>query len=285
MGQTNNHKSNFHFLILGCKSFAVNYSLKSGTHGHHRQFHFNSIVAVYRAKKMRIVSMSQYLRTWLYISHKFPTIAFRQQLWVSAADTLYGCILFTCLSWHLADTKIFIGTLKAPVETHGQRRPPAAPRTGGTGAGLSNWNSLKLKMIAFKSLLISLLFGISMGYSAEEIITEIERRAASHSAPPEKGNRGALLYEETMRNNRNCLPIPTESAALLTIVAAWLSAHMKRASPRLGTEVLCSVWSAVMSFSGRFYPKQLIRLSRRQSPPPAQSNVGLRALLKGPRAV
>ncbi len=32
MGQNNNHKSNFHFLILGCKSFAVNYSLKSGTH-------------------------------------------------------------------------------------------------------------------------------------------------------------------------------------------------------------------------------------------------------------
>ena len=31
MGQINNHKSNFHFLILGCKSFAVNYSLKSGT--------------------------------------------------------------------------------------------------------------------------------------------------------------------------------------------------------------------------------------------------------------
>ncbi len=29
MGQNNNHKSNFHFLILGCKSFAVNYSLKS----------------------------------------------------------------------------------------------------------------------------------------------------------------------------------------------------------------------------------------------------------------
>ena len=32
MGQTNNHKSNVYFLILGCKSFAVNYSLKSGTH-------------------------------------------------------------------------------------------------------------------------------------------------------------------------------------------------------------------------------------------------------------
>ena len=36
MGQTNNHKSNFHFLILGCKSFAVNYSLKSGMHRHHQ---------------------------------------------------------------------------------------------------------------------------------------------------------------------------------------------------------------------------------------------------------
>ncbi len=36
MGQNNNHKSNFHFLILGCKSFAVNYSLKSGTHRHHQ---------------------------------------------------------------------------------------------------------------------------------------------------------------------------------------------------------------------------------------------------------
>ncbi len=37
MGQNNNHKSNFHFLILGCKSFAVNYSLKSGTHRHRIQ--------------------------------------------------------------------------------------------------------------------------------------------------------------------------------------------------------------------------------------------------------
>ena len=40
MGQTNNHKSNFHFLILGCKSFAVNYSLKSGTHRHHQTLGF-----------------------------------------------------------------------------------------------------------------------------------------------------------------------------------------------------------------------------------------------------
>ena len=40
MGQANNHKSNFHFLILGCKSFAVNYSLKSGTHGHHQMMGF-----------------------------------------------------------------------------------------------------------------------------------------------------------------------------------------------------------------------------------------------------
>ena len=40
MGQTNNHKSNFHFLILGCKYFAVNYSLKSGTHRHHQMLGF-----------------------------------------------------------------------------------------------------------------------------------------------------------------------------------------------------------------------------------------------------
>ncbi len=40
MGQNNNHKSNFHFLILGCKSFAVNYSLKSGTHRHHQMLGF-----------------------------------------------------------------------------------------------------------------------------------------------------------------------------------------------------------------------------------------------------
>ena len=40
MGQTSNHKSNFHFLILGCKSFAVNYSLKSGTHRHHQTLGF-----------------------------------------------------------------------------------------------------------------------------------------------------------------------------------------------------------------------------------------------------
>ncbi len=41
MGQNNNHKSNFHFLILGCKSFAVNYSLKSGTHRHHQTHGFH----------------------------------------------------------------------------------------------------------------------------------------------------------------------------------------------------------------------------------------------------
>ena len=40
MGQTNNHESNFHFLILGCKSFAVNYSLKSGTHRNHQTLGF-----------------------------------------------------------------------------------------------------------------------------------------------------------------------------------------------------------------------------------------------------
>ncbi len=40
MGQNNNHKSNFHFLILGCKSFAVNYSLKSGTHRRHQTLGF-----------------------------------------------------------------------------------------------------------------------------------------------------------------------------------------------------------------------------------------------------
>ena len=40
MGQTTNHKSNFHFLILGCKSCAVNYSLKSGTHRHHQTLGF-----------------------------------------------------------------------------------------------------------------------------------------------------------------------------------------------------------------------------------------------------
>ena len=40
--QTNNHKSNFHFLMFffGCKSFAVNYSLKSGTHRHHQTLGF-----------------------------------------------------------------------------------------------------------------------------------------------------------------------------------------------------------------------------------------------------
>ncbi len=40
MGQNNNHNQNFHFLILGCKSFAVNYSLKSGMHRHHQTLGF-----------------------------------------------------------------------------------------------------------------------------------------------------------------------------------------------------------------------------------------------------
>ncbi len=33
---------------------------------HIRSFHLKSIVVVYRAKNVRIVSMSQYLWTWLY---------------------------------------------------------------------------------------------------------------------------------------------------------------------------------------------------------------------------
>ena len=41
MGQTNNHKSNhFLFLILGCKSFAVNYRLMSWMHRHHQTLGF-----------------------------------------------------------------------------------------------------------------------------------------------------------------------------------------------------------------------------------------------------
>ena len=40
MGQINNNKSNFQCLILGCKFFAVNYSLKSGRHRHHQTLGF-----------------------------------------------------------------------------------------------------------------------------------------------------------------------------------------------------------------------------------------------------
>lgn len=34
--QFNSHKSNIYFLILGCKFFAANYNLKTGTQQHHQ---------------------------------------------------------------------------------------------------------------------------------------------------------------------------------------------------------------------------------------------------------
>jgi len=44
MGSINNHKLNFHFLTLGCKSFAVNYSLKSGAHRHQQMLDFSPVI-------------------------------------------------------------------------------------------------------------------------------------------------------------------------------------------------------------------------------------------------
>ena len=85
MGQTNNHKSNFQFLILGCKSFSVNYRLKSGMHRYHQTLGFIPLLqlssvpacslgifpsvlsSASEMHAMRIVLMSQYLWTWLYV--------------------------------------------------------------------------------------------------------------------------------------------------------------------------------------------------------------------------
>ena len=60
MGQTNNHKSNYHFLILGCKSFAVNYSLKSGMHRHHRRW-VSSLVMLCQASTATVFSSCLFL--------------------------------------------------------------------------------------------------------------------------------------------------------------------------------------------------------------------------------
>ncbi len=60
MGQNNNHKSTFHFLILGCKSFAVNYSLKSGTHRHHQTLG-SSLVMLCQASTATVFSSCLFL--------------------------------------------------------------------------------------------------------------------------------------------------------------------------------------------------------------------------------
>ena len=69
MGQTNNHKSNFHFLILGCKSFAVNYSLKPGTHRHHQTLGFipgDALPGLYcKCLQLLLVLGAFFLQFWL----------------------------------------------------------------------------------------------------------------------------------------------------------------------------------------------------------------------------
>lgn len=58
-----------------------------------------------------------------------------------------------------------------------------------------------------------------MGYSAEEIITEIERRPALHAAPPEKEPGSSVVRGDNARQSEFS-PIPTESAAPRAIVAS-----------------------------------------------------------------
>ncbi len=108
MGQNNNHKSNFHFLILGCKSFAVNYSLKSGTHRHHQTLGF-ILVMLCQASAATVFSSCLFLGhfpfSFVFSKWNACSIGFRSGDWLGHCITvhffpfkkLFGC--FCSMLW------------------------------------------------------------------------------------------------------------------------------------------------------------------------------------------
>ncbi len=108
MGQNNNHKSNFHFLILGCKSFAVNYSLKSGMHRHHQTL-VSSLVMLCQASTATVFSSCLFLGhfpfSFVFSKWNACSIGFRSGDWLGHCITvhflslqkLFGC--FCSMLW------------------------------------------------------------------------------------------------------------------------------------------------------------------------------------------
>ncbi len=89
MGQNNNHKSNFHFLILGCKSFAVNYSLKSGTH----RCWVSSLVMLCQASTATVFSSCLFLGhfpfSFVFSKWNACSIGFRSGDWLGHCITVH----------------------------------------------------------------------------------------------------------------------------------------------------------------------------------------------------
>ncbi len=92
MGQNNNHKSNFHFLILGCKSFAVNYSLKSGTHRHHQTLGFipgDALPGLYCNRLQFLLVLGAFSFSFVFSKWNACSIGFRSGDWLGHCITVH----------------------------------------------------------------------------------------------------------------------------------------------------------------------------------------------------
>ncbi len=92
MGQNNNHKSNFHFLILGCKSFAVNYSLKSGTHRHHQTLGFipgDALPGLYCNRLQFLLVLGAFPFSFVFSKWNACSIGFRSGDWLGHCITVH----------------------------------------------------------------------------------------------------------------------------------------------------------------------------------------------------
>ena len=110
MGQTNNHKSNFHFLILGCKSFAVNCSLKSGTRRHHQTL-VSSLVMLCQASTATVFSSRLFLGhfpfSFVFSKSNACSIGFRSGVWLGHCITFH----FFALKNYLVTFAVCFGSL------------------------------------------------------------------------------------------------------------------------------------------------------------------------------
>ncbi len=92
MGQNNNHKSNFHFLIFGCKSFAVNYSLKSGTHRHHQTLGFipgDALPGLYCNRLQFLLVLGHFPFSFVFSKWNACSIGFRSGDWLGHCITVH----------------------------------------------------------------------------------------------------------------------------------------------------------------------------------------------------
>ena len=92
MGQTNNQKSNFHFLILDCKSFAVYYSLKSGTHRHHQMLGFipgDALPGLYCNRLQFLLVLGAFSFSFVFRKWNACSIGFRSGDWLGHCITFH----------------------------------------------------------------------------------------------------------------------------------------------------------------------------------------------------